>query len=309
LDDRSLEDRALERVLVTSAPRHRDTPPGTPLTGLSPSRAGDFLTCPLLFRFRTVDRLPEPPGTAAARGTLVHSVLERLFDLAAEDRLPARAVELLSPAWTDLVATEPDLASLVGDDPAALTAWITDAAALVERYFTLEDPTRLEPADRELYVETQLDSGLLLRGYVDRLDVSAGGDLRVVDYKTGRAPGEGFEAKAMFQMRFYALVLWRLRGVVPRLLQLVYLGSGELVTYAPDEADLRATERKVHALWRAIQRAYETGDWRARPSRMCQWCSHQALCPEFGGTPPPLPELIGSLDESEAQVARAEHTG
>jgi putative RecB family exonuclease len=23
---------------------------------------------------------------------------------------------------------------------------------------------------------------------------------------------------------------------------------------------------------------------------LCGWCSHQAICPEFGGTPPPLPE-------------------
>src|SRR5579859_2725609 len=50
---------------------------------LSPSRAGDFLTCPLLYRFRVIDRLPEPPSQAATRGTLVHSVLERLFDAAA----------------------------------------------------------------------------------------------------------------------------------------------------------------------------------------------------------------------------------
>ncbi len=47
---------------------------------LSPSRAADFMTCPLLYRFRVVDRLPEPPSPAAARGTLVHAVLERLFD-------------------------------------------------------------------------------------------------------------------------------------------------------------------------------------------------------------------------------------
>jgi len=251
------------------------------------------MTCPLLFRFRSVDRLPELRSAAAARGTLVHSVLERLFDLPAEERLPAHAVDLLLPAWADLVAAEPDLGALVGDDPAGLDAWIAAAVPLVERYFTLEDPTRLEPADRELYVETRLASGLLLRGVVDRLDVSAGGDLRVVDYKTGRAPGEGFEASALFQLRFYALVLWRLRGVVPRRLQLVYLGSGEVLQYEPDEADLRATERKIQALWQAIQQAYDTGDWRARPSRLCDWCSHQALCPAFGGTPPPLPALDG----------------
>ncbi|MGM9213095.1 RecB family exonuclease, partial [Campylobacter jejuni] len=72
-----------------------------------------------------------------------------------------------------------------------------------------------------------------LRGYVDRLDVAPTGELRVVDYKTGRSPSQLFEAKALFQMKFYALVLWRTRGVVPRMLQLVYLGNSELVRYEP----------------------------------------------------------------------------
>ena len=161
---------------------------------------------------------------------------------------------------------------------------------MLDRYFTLEDPRLLEPAERELYVETLLDSRLLLRGFVDRVDIAPDGAIRVVDYKTGRSPGEMFEAKALFQMKFYALVIWRTRGVVPAMLQLVYLGNGEILRYVPDEHDLLATERKVEAIWHAIRRAEETGDWRPSPSRLCDWCAHQAICPAFGGTPPPLPE-------------------
>jgi putative RecB family exonuclease len=138
-------------------------------------------------------------------------------------------------------------------------------------------------------VETELSSGLRLRGYVDRLDVARSGDMRIVDYKTGGAPPEEFEARALFQMKFYALVLWRAQGRIPALLQLMYLGSGVIVSYAPDESDLLATERKVEALWQAIDRARRNGDWRPRPGRICEWCAHQAVCPAFGGTPPPLP--------------------
>ena len=114
--------------------------------------------------------------------------------------------------------------------------------------------------------------------------------MRVVDYKTGRSPSPGFEARAMFQMRFYALVLWRIHGRVPRMLQLLYLGNGEVLRYEPDEADLLATERKVEALWQAIQRATDAGDWRPSTSKLCDWCSYKdTLCPAWGGTPPPLP--------------------
>jgi putative RecB family exonuclease len=267
-----------------------DPPASAFRAALSPSRAADFMQCPLLYRFRVVDRLPEPPSAAATRGTVVHSVLERLFDLPAGDRTVEAALALVRPQWAALLSAEPRLADLFpADDQAALDEWLRSADHLVERWFTLEDPTRLEPAERELYVETTLDDGLLLRGYVDRLDVSAAGDLRVVDYKTGRAPVEAFESKALFQMRFYALVLWRSRGVLPRLLQLVYLGDGQVLRYQPDEADLLATERKVAALWRAISQAARSGDWRPRKGKLCDWCDHRPVCPAWGGTPPPLP--------------------
>ncbi|MQA78937.1 MAG: Dna2/Cas4 domain-containing protein [Streptosporangiales bacterium] len=257
---------------------------------LSPSRAGDFMTCPLLFRFRVIDKLPEQPSTAAARGTVVHSVLERLYDLPPADRTLAQATELIGPRWDALVEAEPGLAELFdAEEPAERDAWLAGARDLLATYFDLEDPSRLEPAERELYVETVLESGLRLRGYVDRLDIAPTGEVRIVDYKTGKAPSELFEAKAMFQMRFYALVLWRQLGRMPRLLQLMYLGNGEVLRYQPDEHDLLATQRKIEALWQAIERAMERQDWRPRQSRLCDWCSFQALCPEFGGTPPPLP--------------------
>jgi putative RecB family exonuclease len=272
---------------------------------LSPSRAADFMTCPLLYRFRVLDRLPEPPSPAAARGTLVHAVLERLFDEPAAGRTPAAARTLLAPQWERLTAEEPALTGLFDAD-AERVAWLDEAAQMLDRYFTLEDPTRIEPAHREMSVRTMLESGLTLRGYIDRLDIAPTGEIRIVDYKTGTAPREEYEARALFQMKFYAVVLWRTQGTIPRLLQLIYLGNGEIVRYAPDEADLVATERKINALWQAIDRARTSGDWRPRPSRLCDWCSYQSLCPVYGGTPPPLPPLPEAAQPEAAQPEAAQ---
>ena len=670
------------------------------LGSLSPSRAGDFMTCPLLFRYRTIDRLPSTPTPAATRGTVVHAVLERLYDLPALERTLEAAASLVQPEWERLLEAEPACGELF-DDEAALTAWLGSARDLLAGYFSLEDPTRLEPAERERLVEVVLPGGLRLRGIVDRLDEAPTGELRVVDYKglavdtplptptgwttmadvevgaeligsdgrpcrvtvksqvhrrpcyevrftdgtivvcdnvhlwsvhvphsaddgwdervldtdalyrleserpsgararrrpfvratrplelpeaelpidpwllgawlgdgatrnavitvghadradmltllkqhwpgtvdvaawsersvalavslgrprkdlcpyghdawrmveragrapyrrcakewdhsslsrwnaslsellsrnglsgrkhvpaaylrasraqrlallqglmdtdghwsvrrgravlvtttpdlaraarelvqslggsaslftkgyttqrgdrtvhrvefrptgfnpfqlprkavlvdewcaqrparqgvpseqrrtiasitpvpsvptqcvkvdaadalylcgqglvpthnTGRAPGEMFEGKALFQMKFYALVLWRTRGVVPSLLQLMYLGDREVLRYSPDEADLLAVERKLLALWAAIETATARREFLPRPSKLCGWCDHQALCPSFGGTPPPFPEVVPGPGEPlphqraavEAQRAR-----
>src|SRR5688500_9848385 len=48
-------------------------------TSLSPSKVSSFRQCALAFRFSSIDRLPEPPSAATAKGSLVHRALERLF--------------------------------------------------------------------------------------------------------------------------------------------------------------------------------------------------------------------------------------
>ncbi len=275
------------------------------LPSLSPSRAADFKTCPLLFRFRTIDRLPEQPSPDQARGTLVHAVLERLFDLPAADRTPARAAQLVTPEWERLVAEQPELAALFTDD-ADPAGFLSSASELLSGYFAIEDPRRLEPAQRETLIESTIEDRLVIRGYVDRLDISPAGEMRVVDYKTGGAPREAFEARALFQLKFYALVLWRIHGVVPRVLRLLYLRDAEVCDFTPDPDELQRFERTLLALWQAIERATEARDFRPKPSRLCGWCSHQAHCPAFGGTPPPFP-TPGAPETEAGTPAGADH--
>ena len=198
---------------------------------------------------------------------------------------------------------------MFGGDGPDLAAWLTSCREVLSRYFTLEDPRRLEPAERELYVETLLDSKLLLRGFVDRIDVAPDGRIRVVDYKTGRAPGEAFEAQGAVPDE-----VLRARPVAhPR------RGARDAAADLPRQrrgAALRA-RRGRPARHRAQGRGdlaghpqrKETGDWQPNRSSLCGWCSYQAHCPEFGGTILPLPTLrpgtdaAGDLDTDEGITA------
>jgi putative RecB family exonuclease len=243
--------------------------------------------------------LPELPSRAQVRGTLVHAVLERLYDLPAAERLPATAHALVGSEWARLQQDVPELldALFAGPGDPALAEWLASAEPLLDTYFRLEDPRRLEPTARELLVETELPSGLLLRGYVDRLDIAATGQVRIVDYKTGAAPRPVAEARALFQMKFYALVLLSLRGVVPDQLRLMYLTDGESLTYEPDEAQLLRFARTLEAIWAAILAAAADGEFRPNPSRFCEWCSHRPICPAWGGEPPAYPGWPGAPAE------------
>ncbi|TDO11887.1 putative RecB family exonuclease [Mycobacterium sp. BK086] len=257
---------------------------------LSPSRAADFKQCPLLYRFRAVDRLPEPPSTAQLRGSVVHAALEQLYGMPAADRVPQTALSLVDPAWEKVLSEHPDLAEGFTDEQRGQL--LTEARKLLTGYYRLEDPTRFDPQSCEQRIEVELADGTLLRGYVDRIDVAGTGELRVVDYKTGKAPPAAralAEFKALFQMKFYAVALLRSREVLASRLRLIYLADGQLLDYTPELDELLRFEKTLMAIWRAIQSAGATGDFRPNPTRLCNWCSHHALCPVYGGTPPPYP--------------------
>ncbi|MGY4712108.1 RecB family exonuclease [Mycolicibacterium sp. CBM1] len=268
---------------------------------LSPSRAADFKQCPLLYRFRAIDRLPEPPSTAQLRGSVVHAALEQLYGMPAVQRIPDAALSLVGPAWDRVLAEHPDFAEgLAPDQRAQLLA---EARSLLTGYYRLEDPTRFDPQSCEQRIEVELADGTLLRGFVDRIDVASTGELRVVDYKTGKAPPAAralAEFKALFQMKFYAVALLRSREVLATRLRLIYLADGQLLDYTPDLDELLRFEKTLMAIWRAIQSAGATGDFRPNPSRLCDWCSHQSMCPAYGGTPPPYPGWPEQLGEPTA---------
>lgn len=271
-----------DQALSTQAERRR--------LALSPSRAADFKQCPLLYRFRAIDRLPEPPSTAQLRGSLVHAVLEQLYAMPSADRVFDTAISLVDPAWAATTAANPDLVDQLTSDQQAKV--LSEAQSLLSGYYRLEDPTRFDPQSCEQRIEVELADGVVLRGYVDRIDVAATGEMRVVDYKTGRAPSAVramAEAKALFQMKFYAVALLRSSGVLATRLRLIYLADGQILDYEPELDELERFEKTLTAIWRAIESAGATGEFRANQTRLCAWCTHQSRCPAFGGTPPPYP--------------------
>jgi putative RecB family exonuclease len=250
----------------------------TQLTPLSPSRASDFKACPQLFKFRVIDRLPEPPDAAGARGTLVHNVLERLYRLPCAERTAACARDLLGEAWQELQESPefPELAVGLGE----AAEWLAGAEHLLANYFLVEDPRRVQVHEVEWWVEHETER-TLLRGIIDRVQVLPGGEWTLVDYKTGASPSETYAFGKFFGLRFYALVCWRAFGKLPTELRLLHLREPVVVSLVPTVRMLEGLERQLDALGAAIRRAHEHDDWRPRRGTLCSWCPHKALCPAW----------------------------
>jgi putative RecB family exonuclease len=242
---------------------------------LSPSRINDFTNCPQLYKYRSILNLPEEISLDAERGKLVHSVLEDLFEAPRPERSHNLAISLLPTAWQRQIADKPELEALVTNHE----EWMARAESLLKTYFSLENPTTFDATYRELHLEKDFTENIYLHGYVDRLDVAPTGEVRIIDYKTGKSPKPGWEEKALFQLRVYALLYWRNEGVLPRLLQLLYLGDGNTVKSSPTEKELVATERILRNIGDEILTAIDTDFFPTKKSRLCDWCSFKKICP------------------------------
>jgi putative RecB family exonuclease len=249
-----------------------------PLETLSPSRAGDFKTCPQLFKFRAIDRIPEPASIYQARGTTAHLALQRLFDDPMSRRTPDRLFDLFRQAWTETRGTEEfdGLFETVEEE----RQWGVESMELLANYFAIEDPTHFDPEERELDLLEDLD-GMLIRGILDRMDRNADGDLVITDYKTGKAPPETYALPAFFALKIYALLIRNRTGETPVEVRLLYLNGPTLYRLAIDDRQLDAMDSQLRALWAAIERAMTGGRFPARPGRLCDWCSYKEICPAW----------------------------
>lgn len=268
--------------LIAPSPEPRTWDPA-----LSASRAKEYERCPLQYRLHVLDGYREPETRAKTLGTVVHAVLEELFALDPSDRTPQKARAQVEPQYQAFAAKNPEVAALFTDD-ADRQAWLDDARALIDSYFAIEQPQWIAPAAREQRVTTTTERGVRLLGFIDRVDQAPDGRLRVVDYKTGKAPGPRYVGEALYQMRFYALLLARTQ-VLPSRMQLVYLRAGQVITLDPTADEIHDFERQIDRLWDRIEHDIEHDSFTPRKNPLCNWCGVRSMCPLFGGTTPPMP--------------------
>jgi putative RecB family exonuclease len=251
-------------------------------TSLSPSRVESFLSCPLQFRFASIEKLYEPPAVHTTRGSLVHRALELLFTRPAEHRTGGGASECLDAAIGEYLV-DPEFVDLSLDD-AATEQFFADARRLVDTYLTMEDPRTVREIGLELRLEAEVE-GLLMRGVIDRLDLDDDGELVVVDYKTGRVPNERYQQSKMTGIHFYSYLCEQLFGKRPAKIRLMYLSSGVTIDFTPSAQSVRFVNTRTTAVLRAVEKACVTGTFLPRPGALCNSCGFQKWCPSFGGNP------------------------
>ena len=129
---------------------------------LSPSSIIEFRNCRQSFFFQYILGLRQPTNRALVKGTLIHSTLERLFDLEPYERSLNTLHNLFRSQWKDKRESDPYRALF--EDPItgqrqleAERAWGEHALDLLRNYHRKDRPqTFRRPAHREMWVTAHL---------------------------------------------------------------------------------------------------------------------------------------------------------
>lgn len=259
------------------------TPPVYPIPlTLSPSRISAYRTCPLQFRFASIEKLPEPPQIHQVKGNFVHRVLELLLAHDPDNRTVDAARQAFTQAQQEYEPSARFVALGLGDD--AREAFWKDSRDLVNGYYRMENPRNIKVLGLELRLDADLGK-FKLGGIIDRLEHDENGDLVISDYKTGKTPPPGRGAEKMDNMHLYALLCLRTRGELPKKLRLMYIKTGTPIEIEVTQESNAACEAAAIKTFDQISESCQSGEFATHRSGLCNFCAFKKWCPEFGGDP------------------------
>jgi RecB family exonuclease len=285
------------------------------LYACTPSRLNTWLDCPRRYRFTYLDRpapAKGPPWAHNSVGAAVHNALAAWWREPYERRTPEVAGRLVATGW-------------IGDgfrDAEQSARWRERARAMVTAYVGGLDPSA-EPVGVERQVATRTDT-IAVTGRVDRID-RRGGELVIVDYKTGRRAPDADEARASLALAVYAVAAARTMRLPCRRVELHHLPTGRIAAaeHTAESLDrhMRRAERIAAEAAEADERYREwartrpgtagrRGDgapadvppeldalFAPRPGPLCSWCDYRRHCPEGQAAAPARRPWDGLAEE------------
>jgi len=260
----------------------------------SPYSIGIYTKCPKQYYFEYLDnytsvypnkqKLKQIQVEAGKRkelifGELLHIVLNLFFHLSEEERSEERLLTLLKEVWTreKNKAREKNGGFPELEDE---RDWYREARDTLGKFYQSQDlsPTiaYLPEIEREgefisaNFLKVPLQSDVILAGKIDRIDKEKDG-FHLIDYKTGKS-----EKDDEFQLTVYSILAEEALGKPPAKASYLYLRSGSLKSFQPDEKAKANAKAWVLEIAEKIRNDEELPP---HPTKLCYWCNYLEFCP------------------------------
>ncbi|OGR80734.1 MAG: hypothetical protein A2X32_09325 [Elusimicrobia bacterium GWC2_64_44] len=278
-----------------------EVPPPAPakkdgLLAFSYSKMSLYEECPLKYKFKYIDKIKEEPKFYFAFGSAIHSALEFLYSV---KNPPFPTIEEVCEAFR----TEWNAKSYLEKGYRTQTKSDDDyqkGLLMLKAYYEHNRSRFAPPFLVEYATDVEVD-GLLVRTISDRIEHLGGGEITIIDYKTGKDVKREPAQLYMYQ---------KITELDPRLKEKIAETYGtrvasvkirELLYYhVPTNKEYsfeRAGDREIGGFWeRALGVADGIRGQKFEPApgdRQCGWCDYKSLCPVFfgGARPAPQPQL------------------
>lgn len=254
---------------------------------ISESKSKTFKECQLKYRYRYVDRLPEPddaPTDALHFGSFIHKIFEDGYQATSLDQL----LVIAEAAKKDYTFSE---------------SYTPKIKTCLENFLRF-NATLAETVSTEMVYEVVYDAekDIKFNGVIDRVIKGKDGGYLVIDYKTSKRELSELDLYQDRQMQGYAFAIHKKLGVPLDNIVVAhyYPLTNHFVSckYSANQIKHYIKE-KVEQIWKI--RKMKKDQFVAMQNQFCNWCAYKPMCPEFNaGTV--CEERISALKEAKKRA-------
>lgn len=260
---------------------------------LSVSRLRRFESCPLAFKLHYIDKRDSEPSLPLQFGTMLHAVLERLYQWALAEKHTGRIDDELA---LELYCDEFVRSGLSGFA-------IFDEGLRILRAYLHDNPMVDHATVLAVEQDFELEvGGFLVVGKIDRVDRVDAETVEVLDYKTNRAIYTREELDTDLQLTVYALAarqLWPWAKEVR--LGFYLLRHGLRMMTERSEEQLESARGYIATLGHQTENAT---DYAARLQANCAYCDHRQQCPAYAAALAGKVEVVRAASDDLDALAR-----
>lgn len=250
---------------------------------ISYSSLDTYKTCPLKYKYQTIDKIKAPKGVEALFGSAVHDALNFMFQKSPLFPTIDQVMDYFRGSWEEQktkIENEDELRNA--------NLYLNQGISILEKFYKKNPPWNFNVVALESFFETEIEDKktggkYILSGIMDRIDKNDDDTYEIIDYKTGRTMPPQKEADKSLQLSIYHLgLVKRWPHIDPKKikLSLYYLKHGEKITTARTADQLEATKEVVMSTIKEIEgRVKDNHNFPPTPSPLCDWCSYRKICP------------------------------
>lgn len=268
------------------------------------SKMGMYKECPQKYKFRYVHMIPELPKYYFAFGSILHSVMEFVYD-PARQFFPtlAEALAYFDNEWNKTSWEQKGYASMDKE-----LAGYAEGRRQIEAYYAKNASTFTHPLSVEMRSTLEID-GLSLISILDRLDYLGDGQVKILDYKTGKTVQREPDQLYMYQK------VVETSPVIKALVQqkdpsVKEIKVGQLAFYhLPSLTEMtfeRAPDKEILEFWQKVLSVADkirAGQFSPTPGEnQCCWCDYRNICPVFTGKEYTGPSGAAALTLLKGQI-------